>query len=79
MLGHYGSLIAGNRSRRALSAVRSITDRADDFQIHRIALCRIASHRIAETYCLRARTPRLDALASLIISRDGETERERER
>jgi len=85
MSGHYGSLIAGNRSRRALSAVRSITSRAGDFQIYRVALYCIASHRIVETHCLRARTTRLDAISVVNhrayghISRDGEREREREK
>lgn len=80
MSGHYGSLIADNRSRCALSAVRSITGRAGDFQIYRVALYCIASHRIAETYCLRARKQRFDAISVVnhracgCISRDEESE-----
>lgn len=73
MSGHYGSLIADNRSRCALSAVRSITGRAGDFQIYRVALYCIASHRTASRRRIvsaRANSGSMP-LASLIIEPAG--------
>lgn len=68
MPGHYGTLIVGNRSRRALSAVRSITVRAATFRY-------LVAHYIVRD-ALSPRAHRgLVPLASLIIVPVGECAR----